>query len=262
VKLMASVGCTLGTLPVDRHEQFVYDKSMSVEDHSSDVALSRVAAAIGEPARARMLLCLMDGHARTSTELAVVADVSPSTASVHLNRLKIERLVKVQVQGKHHFYSLEGTDAAGALEGLSVLAGGSRDKVVPSTPSRLHVARTCYDHLAGRLGVSLHDRFAALRWLSANATGSGTAYGLTPQGTKAFEALGIDIGAIRTLRRRFASACLDWSERQPHVGGALGAALLKVALKRKWVTRDLDSRALGITSFGRREMFTRFGLRV
>ena len=88
------------------------------------------------------------------------------------------------------------------------------------------------------------------------------AYDLTPNGTKAFEALGIDIEATRTLRRRFAFACLDWSERRPHVGGALGAALLKVALKRKWVIQDLDSRALGVTSLGRREMLTRFGLHV
>jgi DNA-binding transcriptional ArsR family regulator len=121
---------------------------MNVEHHD-DVAISRIAAAIGEPARARMLYCLMDGHARTSTELSVVAEVSPSTASEHLNRLKRGRLVKVQVQGKHRFYTLEGPDVASALEGLSVLAGGSHAKFVPSTPSRLRAARTCYDHLAG-----------------------------------------------------------------------------------------------------------------
>jgi len=204
----------------------------------------------------------MDGHARTSTELAVVADVSPSTASVHLNRLKAEHLVKVLVQGKHRFYSLEGPDVASVLEGLSVLAGGSGDEFVPSTPSRLRAARTCYDHLAGTVGVLLHDRFKALGWLSADSTGSNNAYDLTVDGTKAFDALGIDLEATRTLRRRFACACLDWSERRPHVGGALGAALLKVALKRKWVTHDLDSRALGVTSLGRREMLTRFGLHV
>jgi DNA-binding transcriptional ArsR family regulator len=209
-----------------------------------------------------MLYCLMDGHARTSTELAVVADVSPSTASVHLNRLKAEHLVKVLVQGKHRFYSLEGPDVASVLEGLSVLAGGSGDEFVPSTPSRLRAARTCYDHLAGTVGVLLHDRFKALGWLSADSTGSSNAYELTLDGTKAFDALGIDLEATRTLRRRFACACLDWSERRPHVGGALGAALLKVALKRKWVTHDLDSRALGVTSLGRREMLTRFGVHV
>src|SRR5271169_7011259 len=99
-----------------------------------EAAVSRIAAAIGEPARARILYCLMDGHARTSTELAIVAEVSPSTASVHLNRLKTERLVKVLVQGKHRYYSLEGPNVARALEGLSVLAGGSQGEFEPSTP--------------------------------------------------------------------------------------------------------------------------------
>lgn len=227
-----------------------------------DAAVSRIAGAIGEPARARMLYCLMDGHARTSTELSAVAEVSPSTASVHLNRLKAEQLIKVQVQGKHRFYSLQGPDVASVLEGLRGLAGGSQDKFVPKTPSRLRAARTCYDHMAGTLGVLLHDRFTALGWLSGGRTGSGSAYEVSPAGTKAFEALGIDINATRKLRRRFAWACLDWSERRPHVGGALGAALLNVALKRKWVIQDLDSRALGVTSFGRRELLARFGIQV
>jgi DNA-binding transcriptional ArsR family regulator len=227
-----------------------------------DGAVSGIAAAIGEPARARILYCLMDGHARTSTELSVVAQVSPSTASVHLNRLKTAHLVKVLVQGKHRFYSLEGPDVASVLEGLSVLAGCSRDKFVPTTPSRLRAARTCYDHIAGTVGVSIHDRLKSLAWLSTGSKGSDDAYDLTLEGTKALESLGIDVEATRALRRRFACACLDWSERRPHVGGALGAALLKVALKRKWLLQDLDSRALSVTSLGRREILTRFGLRV
>jgi DNA-binding transcriptional ArsR family regulator len=228
----------------------------------ADDAVSRIAAAIGEPARARILYCLVDGHARTSTELSVVAEVSPSTTSVHLDRLKAAHLVNVMVKGKHHFYSLAGPDVARALEGLSVLAGGRPDKFVPSTPSRLRIARTCYDHMAGMVGVSLHDRFRELRWLSTGATGSDNAYDLTTDGAKALDSLGVEVEAARVLRRRFASACFDWSERRPHVGGALGAALLKVALKRKWVIQDLDSRALGITSLGRREMLSRFGLQV
>jgi Bacterial regulatory protein, arsR family len=204
----------------------------------------------------------MDGHARTSTELSMVAGVSPSTASVHLSRLKTARLVNVLVQGKHRFYSLEGPNVASALEGLSVLAGRSRDKFAPSTPVRLRAARTCYDHMAGTVGVALHDRFKSLGWLSACSRDSDNGYDLTVDGTKAFEALGIDLDATRTLRRRFACACLDWSERRPHVGGSLGAALLKVALKRKWVIQDLDSRALEVTGLGRREMLARFGIRV
>ncbi len=118
---------------------------MNVDDRA-DAAVSRIAAAIGEPARARMLYCLMDGHARTSTELAMVADVSPSTASVHLNRLKTERLVKVVVQGKHRYYSLEGPNVAGALEGLSVLAGGRsrqiRTKHAQPAPCRTDLLRS------------------------------------------------------------------------------------------------------------------------
>ena len=109
----------------------------------NDRAASSIASAIGEPARARMLYCLMDKHARTSTELAVVADVSPSTASVHLSRLKDARLVKVLVQGKHRYYSLAGDDVADVLEGLSVLAVTPRRQFVPNTPNRLRAARTC-----------------------------------------------------------------------------------------------------------------------
>ena len=234
---------------------------MDAENYA-DEAVSRIAAAIGEPARARILYSLVDGHARTSTELSVVADVSPSTTSVHLDRLKTAHLVNVLVQGKHRFYSLAGPDVARALEGLSVLAGRSRVKIVPNPPSRLRVARTCYDHMAGTLGVLLYDRFKTLGWLSARSKGRDKAYDLTLDGTKALESLGIEVEATRALRRRFACACLDWSERRPHLGGALGAALLNVALKKKWVIQDLDSRALGVTSFGRREVMARFGVRV
>jgi hypothetical protein len=177
-----------------------------------------------------------------------------------LNRLKTERLVKVFVQGKHRYYSLEGPNVANALEGLSVLAGGSLESFVPNTPSRLRAARTCYDHIAGTVGVLLHNRFKELEWLAGGSTGNEGAYELTPDGMKGFEALGIDLAAARALRRRFAYACLDWSERQPHIGGSLGAALLKTALKRRWVAQDLDSRALRVTSLGRRQILTRFGL--
>ncbi len=225
-------------------------------DHA-DTVVSDIAAAIGEPSRARMLYCLFDGQARTSTELAVVAEVSPSTASVHLSRLKSQHLVKVLIQGKHRYYSLAGPNVAAALEALSVLAGSPRDTFVPRTPTHLRAARTCYDHIAGTLGVALHDRFTSQGWL---ATGDEAAYDLTPAGMKGFEALGMDLSATRALRRRFAYPCLDWSERRPHVAGALGAALLQLCLKRKWVLQDLDSRALSVTKTGRREFHVRFGL--
>jgi DNA-binding transcriptional ArsR family regulator len=216
-----------------------------------DSQVSGIAASIGEPARARMLYCLLDGHARTSTELGVVAEVSPSTASVHLARLKEFQLVKVHAQGKHRYYSLADANVAKALEALSVIAGGGDSTFVPNTPSRLRTARTCYDHMAGELAVALHDRFKSLGWLRA---GGGDMYELTGQGSEGLLELGVDVEALRSLRRRFAYACLDWSERKPHIGGALGAALLKIALQRRWVRRETEGRALVLTEVGRREM--------
>ncbi len=228
---------------------------------TADAVACSIAAAIGEPARARVLYCLVDGRARTSTELAMVAEVSPSTASVHLHRLIQNRLVRVSKQGKHRYYSLEGPSVATALEALSVLAGGPHKPFVPNTPSRLRAARTCYDHIAGTLGVSLHDRFVEMGWLTAGP-GDGDAYELTLGGTEALQTLGLDVDAARVQRRRFAFACVDWSERRPHLGGAVGAALLKLALKKRWVVQDLDSRILTVTALGRREMSARFKLRI
>ncbi|KNZ34012.1 MAG: ArsR family transcriptional regulator [Methylibium sp. NZG] len=227
---------------------------MDVE--SADAGVSAVAGAIAEPARTRMLYCLMDGHARTSTELAAVAGVSPSTASVHLARLLERHLVKVLAQGKHRYYSLQGAEVAAALEVLSLLAGTPHGAFVPNTPTRLRHARTCYDHLAGAVAVALHDRCHELGWLLAADASGG--YELGEAGRAAFEALGVDVTATRRQRRRFACACMDWSERRPHLGGALGAALLGVALKRRWVVQDADSRALHVTPRGEREMRSRF----
>jgi len=233
---------------------------MNVES-DADAAVSKIAAAIGEPARVRILFCLMDGHARTSTELAIVADVTPSTTSVHLNRLKSARLVKVVVQGRHRYYSLQSSDVAGALETLSIIAGGSRDMMTTKIPSRLVMARTCYDHIAGKLGVLLHSRFKAMGWLSISSR-QGNSCDLSIDGVKGFGSFGIDVQETRAARRRFAYECLDWSERQPHLAGALGAALLEVARKRKWVVEDLDSRALSITSHGQREILKRFAIQI
>jgi DNA-binding transcriptional ArsR family regulator len=229
---------------------------------AADDAASTIAAAIGEPARARMLFCLMDGHARTATELAMTAEVSPSTASAHLSRLKGEDLVRVHAQGKHRYYSLKSEEIARLLEHLTVIAGGSRTAFAPSTPSHLRMARTCYDHIAGSLGVALHDRLATLGWLTTHKGLERSDYDVTSAGERALTTLGVNLEGARTSRRRFAFACLDWSERRAHLGGALGAELLRLALVRKWVARDRGSRGLDITASGRRALGTHFGLRV
>jgi DNA-binding transcriptional ArsR family regulator len=246
------------SIRVEAQECFDYDRNMNIA--SPDVAVSRIAAAIGEPARARILFCLLDGHARTATELAAVAEVSPATTSSHLNRLTAEHLITVSAQGKHRYYSLQGNDVASALEALINVAGGTPQQFVPHTPRYLRAARTCYDHIAGSLGVQLCERLTTLRWLSHPANGRENDFEVTQSGAKALAALGIDIAVARSLRRRLAFPCLDWSERRPHLGGAVGAELLKLSLRRKWVITEPGSRALSITRAGRREMRSRFGL--
>jgi hypothetical protein len=204
-----------------------------------------------------MLCRLLDGRARTATELAVAAEVTPSTASVHLAKLRERALVDVAAQGKHRYYRLAGPAVAAAIEALMIAGRDAGKSGTPAAPARLIAARTCYDHMAGALGVSLHDRMAEKGWLLPRPEG----YDLTEAGAKGLAAAGVDVAGSRVLRRRFAFPCLDWTERRPHVGGALGAALLALALRRRWVVRDLDGRALDLTRAGRRELRARFGLR-
>lgn len=214
-----------------------------------DVPVASVAAAIAEPARARMLCCLLDGRARTSTELAIVGGVSPPTASVHLARLSGRRLVKVVAEGRHRYYSLSDSNVAAALEALTVVAGSPSGRFVPNTPMHLRAARTCYDHMAGALAVALHDYLLEQRWLSRTFQ-DASEYEVTSTGEERLGALGLDFRVARAARRRYACPCLDWSERRPHLAGAIGAGLLNVVLRRKWVVRDMDSRALRVTRAG------------
>jgi DNA-binding transcriptional ArsR family regulator len=226
----------------------------------TDAAIATLAAVMGEPTRARILVSLLDGRARTGTELGAIAEVGASTVSAHLQRLAAARLIAVRRQGKHRYYSLSGADVAALLEKMSSLAGVRCAPYVCRAPERLRSARTCYDHIAGSVGVALRDRFTALGWLAAKASGDEETYEVSSSGASAFAALGIDLGAARALRRRFAFGCLDWTERRYHLGGSLGAAFLTLALKRRWLVQDLDSRALRVTAGGRRELLGRLGV--
>src|SRR5690348_6457507 len=156
-----------GTLrPPSKHrlQRRGYDGDMS--EDSANAGIVGIAGAIGEPARANMLCCLMDGRARTATELAAFAGVSASTASSHLGKLKNAHLVRVLVQGKHHYYSLQDPRVAEMLEGMMALSQTHSSQFVPSTPQRLRLARSCYDHMAGTLGVAIHDKLLQDGWLA------------------------------------------------------------------------------------------------
>jgi len=229
-----------------------------MSEDSGNLDLVGIAGAIGEPARASMLCCLMDGRARTATELAAAAGVGASTASSHLGKLKNAHLVQVLVQGKHHYYSLKDPRIAHMLEGMMALSRTHSTPFVPTTPQRLRMARSCYDHMAGTLGVAVHDKLLEDGWLARIKGHDG--YDVTDKGESHLAKLGIDVAEARRARRQFASPCLDWSERRPHLGGAVGAALLTAALAKGWLLRDLDSRSLRVTRAGRRVFSAHLGV--
>lgn len=220
----------------------------------AEVSLAEVAGAIADPARSRMLCSLLDGRARTATELAAVADVTASMASNHFSRLREHGLVEQLVQGRHRYYRLANSRVARALESLLSITGQPATPFKPSTPEALRHARTCYDHCAGEVAVRLHDVLLKANWIEAH----GKDYTLTEKGVERLLKLGVDVDAMRGQRRRLAYPCMDWSERSPHIGGALGAAILELMLKRGWVTRQLDSRALNVTSKGRDTLIKTF----
>jgi DNA-binding transcriptional ArsR family regulator len=224
---------------------------------SAEHKVALIAAAIAEPARSRMLCALLDGRARTATELGAVSELSASTTSAHLARLVEQQLLAVVPQGRHRYFALAAPEVGAALESLLVVAGSQPAKLPPArTPNTLREARTCYDHLAGTLAVRLHDSLLARGWLRRR----GRDYELASAGEQPLADWGIDLDAVRARRRRFACACLDWSERRPHVGGALGAAMLDAALHRRWVSQDIEGRGVRVSPRGWRDWLQPLGI--
>jgi len=209
------------------------------------------AALIGDPVRAALLMALMDGRAQPAGDLARRAGVTAQSASNHLSRLLEGGLVLMQQEGRHRYYRLAGRDVAEALEALQRLMPPPA-RVLEAPRSRLareiRDARSCYDHLAGRLGVAVADALLA-RGLVAPDPGDARRYLLTPAGQAWFADFGVD--AAPTLGRRiFARPCLDWTERRPHLAGALGARLLTRLLALKWLARVEGGRGLRLTLAG------------
>jgi DNA-binding transcriptional ArsR family regulator len=213
-----------------------------------NVEFAKVAKLLASQARSAMLGALLDGRAMTAGELARAAAVRPATASEHLGELVKGGLVTVSSQGRHRYFALAGTDVAEALEAFS--------RICPSTPARslrasaearaLSFARTCYDHLAGLLGVLVLDAFLAKRWLIAGEA----AYTVSPPGYAGFTELGVDVVALQRQRRSLARPCLDWTARRPHLAGGLGAAVTASLLERRWIEREPRRRALRLTPAG------------
>lgn len=220
--------------------------------------IAEVAALIGDPARANMLSALKDDGLLSATELAHVAGVAPNTASGHLAKLSAARLVIATRQGRYRYYALACHEVADALEALEALAAKAAPRRRPKDPGddAIRYARSCYDHLAGTLGVGLTEALLRRGYLKRADGG----FAVTRMGAAAFDALGIDLAALAAGRRSLLRACPDWSERAPHLGGALGAALFTRFRELGWLRRRSDSRALTVTAKGRTALRRRFGL--
>lgn len=249
---------------------------MSVEEQ-----FSQLASLIGEPARAKMLWHLLDGRAFTATELSLMAEVSPQSASMHLNKLMQARLLTVEHQGRHRYYKFASRDVAYAIEAIANLiplektdngiksGGGRKPEGSGKAESFLHnghikYCRSCYDHLAGKMGVAITDRLVKNQLIipennTDNIPGTKNpkitpGYQVTPAGFKWFTRLEINIEELKAQRRTFSRQCLDWSERRSHIAGSLGAALLDKMLKEDWVRKIKYSRALLITGKGEKTL--------
>jgi DNA-binding transcriptional ArsR family regulator len=219
---------------------------------------AEVAALMGDPARANILAALMDGRAQTAKELAFVAGVSAPTTSGHLAKLVAGHLLSVEVQGRHRYYRLADPLVAAALEGVMALAAQGPKRHRPHGPAddALRHARTCYDHLAGQVGVGLLTVLLGRGHLAPGPRD----YRVTASGQALFAELGIDLAAVEAQRRSFARPCLDWSERRPHLAGALGAALTDRFFEKGYIARKADTRAVTITAAGRRMLRERFAI--
>lgn len=223
--------------------------------------IARIAALIGDPARANMLTALMAGKALTAGELAFEAGIAAPTASGHLAKLSEGGLVIPRKQGRHRYFQLAGADVAAALEALTGLAAGQgalRTRTGPKDPALRH-ARVCYDHLAGEIAVAVFDAMAARNWLEIAPDQEGV--GLTEAGIAGISAFGLDRAAISRPGRPLCRACLDWSERRSHMAGGLGAALLGRFQDLGWVRRVKDSRLVEVTPKGEAGFREGFGLK-
>jgi DNA-binding transcriptional ArsR family regulator len=219
-----------------------------------------IAALIGDHARAEVLTALMADRALTATELAAVAGVTKQTISAHLAKLVDAGLVAAEPQGRHRYFRLADRDVAQLLESLMGVAfrtGALRLRLSPREPA-LRRARVCYDHLAGEMGVEIHERLLARRALAPALDGLV----LTAAGHRLLQGLGIDTVALARQRRRFCHACLDWSERRHHLAGALGAALLARFIELGWARRAKDSRVVVVPDRGRSALHEWIGVRI
>lgn len=209
-----------------------------------------LAQALADPLRLALLQALLAGPA-TVSELVAETGASQSNVSNHLAILRERRLVRVTRQGRQRVYEPRDATVARLIEDLALVAGAPLSRRAERKSAPLAHARTCYDHLAGEVGVALYDALAAREAICPQTDAVPGPVVLGPAAEKVFGPLGVDLEQVRRERRQFAASCLDWTERRPHLSGALGAALWRRALEGGWVLRQPETRAIVVTDAGR-----------
>jgi DNA-binding transcriptional ArsR family regulator len=218
--------------------------------------MAAIAALVGDPARANILTALLDGRALTASELAYAAHVTPQTASGHLGKLASARLIVPAQQGRHRYFRLAGPHVARMIESITAVAAIAPPRLRPiRIDDTMRQARMCYDHIAGRLGVTLADALRQHGQVELADDGGL----VTPAGEAFFAKLGVDLSASRSRRRVFCRPCIDWSERRAHLAGAVGAALATRLIDLRWIARKRGSRALSVTPIGWSNIERTFG---
>ncbi len=222
--------------------------------------IAEIAGLVGEPARANMLTALLDGRALSAGELAYAARVTAQTASAHLGKLAETGLITPFKNGRYRYFRLASPKVALMLEGIMAVAIDNKPRYRPlSRQAReLRSARVCYDHLAGRLSVDLADFLIAREYIVLGDEGGQ----VTDSGARFLAGIGIDLFAVASKRRQFCRSCLDWTERRPHIGGAVGAALTNRCFELGWTERMKHSRAVTVTASGKRGFHEIFGIAI
>lgn len=220
--------------------------------------VTKTAALLAVPTRMTMVYALAGGVALPASELAYRAGITPQTASHHLALMVQAELLVVERCLRYRYYRLANPTVVDAIENLLALSSlpPIRDRRDRTTIDRLHVARSCYDHLAGRIAVSLADALQEKEWIILQERD----FHVTGAGEARFKDLGLDITALRQQQRHFARRCIDWSERRPHIGGALGAAMMARLQEMGWIKKKTGDRKVSVSSTGQTEFWKLFGI--
>lgn len=226
--------------------------------NSMNDEISQISALIGNPMRSVILWTLLDNRAYTAIELSNIVETSAQNISIHLSKLVNAELLSVESQGRHKYYKISNQEVASVIEGIANLIPKDKHRKIFNNNSNIKYCRTCYDHLAGKIGVEITEKFLSENYIKLE----DKTFIITPKGETFFKDFGINLLELKKQRRTFAKPCLDWSERKHHLSGSLATAVLNKMLELDWIRKIANSRAIMITSKGKKEFNDKLNLSI